>query len=249
MQKIFAAVVALALTSGAAAAADAYDKKGASVKDVKIETTAEKSWTGIWLGAFGGYTMTNTELSLDHFSDYGDKHENRGKVDGLGGEGLFGEVQLGVDKQIGRLVVGAYGFLGESNSKTTFSDGDGGRGSVKEKFGWGAAGRAGLLVNNNNLVYLAAGYRQLDTEIEITDSDSLKQTWDGYFGELGLESRLTSISDNAYFRLAGRYTVFDDKKYSWGNDHCWDELKADPGKLEIMGGLLFKVGGDRVNLD
>jgi len=251
---ILGGFAALLLSGSAVVAADAYDRKaGSNVKEVKIETASEKSWTGIWLGAFGGYGISNTELSLDHVYGDGSPGYNKGKVDGLGGEGLFGELQLGADKQIGQFVVGVYGFVGMSGSETTFNIGGVGEvASVEEQFGWGGAIRIGKLLNSNNLLYVAGGYREVDVDINIIGNPTQEETFSGFFGEVGLESRLTSISDNAYLRIAGRYTVFDDKTWSGksgASDPCWDELNADPGKLEVMGGLLFKVGGKEVGLD
>lgn len=237
-----AASVAALIVSGGVSAAD-LGSRGGSLKDDGVYS--EKSWTGLWLGAFGGYGISNTELGLDHVYTYGDGgRENLGKVNGLGGEGLFGEVQLGLDKQIGRLVIGVYGIAGLSASETTFHAEGSEIGSIEEKFSWGGALRIGALLNKNNMAYIAGGYREVEVDINFAGSPTVEETFTGFFGEAGLESRLTDVSDNAYLRIAARYTAFNDK--TWSNrgvdDNCWEELNADPGKLEVMVGISYKLG-------
>lgn len=253
MKKSVLAALGLALISSSAAlAADPFDRKGGSTKEVRVETAAERSWTGLWLGAFGGYTITNTELSLDSVHNFGPEpvHTNWGGLDGLGGEGFFGEAQVGFDKQVGeRFVIGALGGVGISNSETTIS-GPGGMGvlSVQEDISYLVGGRLGYLVNRDNMVYVAGGYRWVDVGIT-GDGDSIEETFEGLFGEVGLESH---IGGNAYLRVAGRYTAFDDKTFSDRDgalDNCWNELNVEPGKLEAMVGLTFKLGGGNFKFD
>lgn len=232
------AVVLLLTIGGAAHAADLRN----SVKDVQI-TTVEPAvnWTGPWIGAFAGYSMSNTELSLDHFS--GEKSYNYGKLDGLGGEGLFGELQGGYDRQIDQMVLGCFGGVNLSGAETTMSVFDGAaKASIEEDTGYTLGCRAGVLINPTTLFYAAAGWRWEDLDVTVTAGDerfSKSFDRDGLFGEIGLESH---IQGGLFGRLATRYTAFDDQKYvlPGGDEYCRDELKSSAGKLEIMAGVTYK---------
>lgn len=215
-----------------------------STKDVFGNTvSAEQSWTGLWAAALGSYSMSNTELSLDHFRDTGEevRKRNLGKVDGLGGEGFGGRAQIGFDKQFGSVVVGAWGGASISNSESTLSDGDD-RYTIEEQESYEAAIRAGILLGQarHTLLYVAGGHTW--TNAEVSGPEGLNEEFDleGWFGEIGIESR---IANNTYLRGAGRYTAYDDfTAAKWGNDDCWNEINADPGKLEFMAGVVFKFG-------
>lgn len=245
MKRFALAAMTAALMSSGAYAADVYSK--GSLKDTEVAVEASRTWTGLWLGAFGGYSMNNTELSLNSFHDNGDKSLNKGRLDGLGGEGLFGEVQAGYDRQIGRLVVGCYGGVNFSGAETEAS-GKGASLKIEEDIAYLAACRFGALLNKDTLVYVAGGYRWQDVDITVTDgaSKTFTEDFDGFLGEVGLETR---ISGGLFGRLAARYTAFDDKNWSdraGAEDNCWNELNADPGKLEIMAGITYKFGtGER----
>jgi opacity protein-like surface antigen len=138
MQKIFAAVVALALTSGAAAAADAYPKQG-STKDAPTAASVSaedyRSWGGLYIGIGGGGSLgvidalRNTTHSVDdvHYTvQEGTATEvdrqrfitddHRQKLD-LGLQGLFGEAELGYAFQSGRFVFGPRATIGISTAK------------------------------------------------------------------------------------------------------------------------------------
>jgi hypothetical protein len=233
---------AILLVSSSAFASDLNGK--GSTKDVFGNTvSAEQSWTGLWAAALGSYSMSNTELSLDHFRDRdGDvTKRNLGKVDGLGGEGFGGRAQIGFDKQFGSFVAGVWGGASISNSESTLSDGDDTY-TIEEKESYEAAIRAGILLGkaSHTLLYVAGGHTW--TNAEVSGPEGLSEEFDleGWFGEIGVESR---IADNTYLRGAGRYTAYDDfTAAKWGNDNCWNEINADPGKLEFMAGVVFKFG-------
>jgi opacity protein-like surface antigen len=248
---VLAALALALLSSSAALAADPFDRGSKGSTKEAVVSSADRSWSGLWLGAFGGYTITNTELGLDHVrqGDGGTDRFNLGGLDGLGGEGFFGEAQVGFDKQVGeRFVIGVLGGVGISNSETTIS-GPGGVGvaSIQEDISYLVGGRLGYLVNRDNMVYVAGGYRWVDVDIT-GGHETIEETFEGLFGEVGLESH---IGGNAYLRVAGRYTAFDDRTFSSreGDESCWNELNVEPGKLEAMVGLTFKLGGGDFKFD
>lgn len=244
--KILVSVAAL-LAAVPASAGD-LAKRGAETKAASelpvpdIRSTDNHSWTGIWFGALAGYGISNSELSLDSFENGGSKRTHEGSVDGFGGEGFDGHLQIGFDKQIGdRAVVGLFGEAKFSNSESEVKVGNATALTVDEGNTYLAMARAGYLLNAHNMLYVAGGYFwNVDTEIQISGADTIKQDFQGLVGEVGFESR---IADNVYARLAGRYYAAETETLKWGNDTCWDELDIDAGKLEVMVGVTMKMGG------
>ncbi len=243
MRSILIALMSF-LFIGAASAADL----GNSVKDVTITTTITPNWSGVWAGAFGGYGMTNTDISLDHFSERNDivtKH-NSANLDGIGSEGAFGEIQIGYDQQINRIIVGVYAGYGITNAETTFGARDDiMHGSASFDDSYFTAARFGVKLNDNTIGYIAGGWRWAEAEVKFTkgtDTERFGNIWDGPMAEIGLESRLT---DNIFGRLAARYTAFEDQTFGGqqGEEHCWNELNVGPGELQIMIGAIAKFNG------
>lgn len=258
-------VAALALLIATPALAGGLDdgKRGVETKGLPapaLQSTDDHSWTGLWLGAYGGYGMSNSELSLDNFLDQngspngtgidgiGVRKTPVGSVDGFWGEGLTGQLQIGFDKQIGdRLLVGVFGGAKLSGGESDVSIAGKTDLTVEEGNTYFGMARVGYLLNAHNLLYVAGGYFwNVDTEIKIagTPGETIKQDFQGLVGEVGFESR---IAENVYARLAGRYYAADTETlkfdHSTSTQDCWDELDIDAGKLEVMVGLSFKLNG------
>lgn len=257
---VLASVVAIAAMAGGGAYAADINGRGGSTKDsVDVRDYSERSWSGLWVGAFGGYSLSNTGLTQDSFHDRGEEivRTSRERVDGLGGEGAFGQLQIGFDGQVGnRLVVGVFGgaSFSQSESEISATYGDYSAGlTVEEGNTYFGGLRAGILLNKDNLAYVAGGYAQTEATVKWGDNDggdsgSKDFDFDAWFAEVGFESR---INNNLYGRVAGRYYFYDDKRVAGGRDgdeNCWDELNANPGKLELMVGLSYKLGGGLPNL-
>lgn len=242
---ILAALAVALMSSTAVVAADVNGRS--STKDATVNANIDKSWTGIWVGAFAGYGMSNTDFSLDHFN--GEESKNRGHVSGLGGEGFIGEAQIGFDKQLNdRIVAGIYGGVSLSNSKSTAGI-SGLSAEIEEDLGYFGAARVGYLLNKDNMVYLGGGYRWMDADLTVTQgstSETVGVDQEGFFGELGLESRLT---DRLALRAFGRYTLLDETKYRDGDDDCFNQLTVEPAKFEAMLGITYKLGGGSWNFN
>ncbi len=248
-------VAALALLIATPALAGGLDdgKRGVETKGLPapaLQSTDDHSWTGLWLGAYAGYGMSNSELELfeiDTTPAPGTK-ESGGRVDGFGGEGFTGQLQIGFDKQIGdRLLVGVFGGAKLSGGESEVGKDGNTVLTVEEGNTYFGMARVGYLLNAHNLLYVAGGYFwNVDTEIKIAGNqgETIKQDFQGLVGEVGFESR---IAENVYARLAGRYYAADTETLTFGrdgaSDDCWDELDIDAGKLEVMVGLSFKLNG------
>lgn len=255
MKRILIATAAL-LLAGPAFAGDLEPKRGAAATVLPapkepIQSTDDHSWNGIWLGAFAGYGISNSELTGEHFFESEDTTVSAGKatVDGFGGEGFIGQLQLGADKQLGdRVVAGAFGGLSFSGSESEVTLRTGpdtaptSKLTVEEGDTYFGGARLGYLLNQHNMLYVAGGYFWNEgTEVK-WDGGSKEFDFEGWFGEVGFESR---VAENVYARLSGRYYWGEEEKVKGrgADETCWDDIHVDPAKLEIMAGLSFKLNG------
>lgn len=246
------------LMAGPALAGDLEPKRGSVPTPTAAEpfqSTDDHSWTGLWFGAFAGYGISNSELTKELFFDKEgtDLSFAKTEVDGFGGEGFLGQLQAGFDKQLGdRIVAGVFGGVSFSAAESSASTRFGpdvpenpfkGKLTVEEGDTYFGGARVGYLVNKHNLVYVAGGYFwNIDTEVSIND-ESKEFDFEGWFGEVGFESR---IAENVYARLSGRYYWGEEEQLAGRNgpdDSPWNDVHVDPGKLEIMAGLSFKLNG------
>src|SRR5262245_66423167 len=98
MKKLALAAISFAI-AGSASAADMR----LPVKAPAPAPVAVFSWTGCYVGAGGGYALTNTDSTT--YSNAGVQQSNE---DTLGTRGWFGTVQVGCDYQVSpSIVIGA----------------------------------------------------------------------------------------------------------------------------------------------
>ncbi|MGO9543940.1 MAG: outer membrane protein [Rhodomicrobium sp.] len=221
----FAAVLGM---GGAASAADIYT---GSMKDAPVYAPAA-SWTGFYVGVgIGGGSATDdlkgslTKNNIDPSLE----------INGLGGEGVVGTVEVGYDRQFGRFVGGIffdYDFTSVSsdiklsapnfNYKATFDLDD----------SWSVGGRFGYLINNETLLYGLVAYTQGDFGVPAGLSNP---TRDGYTLGGGLETRL----GGAWF-LKGEYrytqlsteTLYD-KNFGNYNLNLTDQTDIQSARLVL----------------
>lgn len=239
--RIFAFILATLAGVASVSAADVYgSSKGtpAHVLPTAVAPIEAANWSGIWVAALAGYSMSNTDLSVDAFD-----HQNDGwqkdvaGASGIGGEGFDATVQLGADYQIGRVVFGGwaeYQFGGTESS--AFADGLG-RAEIEQNDAYGAFARVGLALDKT-LVYVAGGYVWTEADVSFTDGDEIaKRTFDfsGPALEFGLEHM---FSPNVRGKLAGRYTWLSDERLI--EDHC-ERLNGEPGVLSVKAGLVISA--------
>lgn len=191
----------------------------ASLKDTfsdreVINTPVSASWAGIWGAALLGYSMSNTSLE---FTDVA-------KLDGLGGEGFDGTVQIGGDVQLRDLVVGGwaeYSFGGTETDLRIL----GGSLKVEQNDSYGAFARVGLPLGET-LFYGAAGY--VWTEVDVSHVD-----FSGPAAEAGIERR---FGPNVRAKLAARYQWFDEEVIARFDDA---RLTAEPGVWTVKVGIVI----------
>ncbi len=195
MQKtLFAAAFAALLgIGGTASAADIYS--GGSMKDAPVYVPAT-SWTGFYIGVGGGGGAVNHDLKANFAGT------QVAEVNGLGGEGGLGTVEVGYDQQYGRFVVGAFFNYDFTSISTDLSIlGAGVHADVNDM--WTIGARAGYLVNQETLAYVLAGYTQADFSLP---AGLHGDNPEGYTVGGGLETKL-----GGHWSLKGeyRFTSFD----------------------------------------
>jgi outer membrane immunogenic protein len=233
-----------------AASANATD-----IFDQRHEVTADQAqvnWTGLWVGAVGGMNFFNTETDFtEHDHDDGklEKHLN---VDGLGAEGFFGEAQIGYDHQVSnQLVLGIFGGLNLSDAEFSATNtnifNENKEFSVSTDYEWGSVlgARLGLLKSQDTMFYLAGGWAHAELGDTIINGETFASgpNLNGWFGELGMETRVTG---NVYLTVSGRYTDYGSETLWDNNPGDGEDLEAieiDTDSLAAMVGLKVKLGG------
>ncbi len=219
MQKtlVAATVAALVGVAGAANAADVYSTGG-----LKDSYVAEPSWTGLYVGLGIGAAAINHDITAKEFDHHGDLQFS-GELDGVGGEGVFGTVQVGYDKQYGRFVGGIffdYDFA-DANSTLNVSEWHNSASATASlNNSWTVGGRLGYLFTPSTLVYALGGYTEASVTFPFVGSDGQNKdfTLSGYTVGGGIETRL---SGNWYLRGEYRFTSLDDADiYNGKGQHC-----------------------------
>lgn len=152
---------------------------------------------GLGIGAAAGVS----DLSLPFFG-----------FDGLGGEGIFGELSIGYDWRIGdRWVAGVYGDFRFSNAALEISLGPIGAEATAD-YTFDIYGRLGYLVGPETLLYALAGYSNLHTDISALFF-GYDYSSGGYVVGAGLEQ---AISEHSTIKLEYRYADYADEDFGTG---------------------------------
>lgn len=265
MNRIIAGVLGALIVSAPAAAADIFNKDG-SLKDGPATASSGSaiSWTGIWAGAVGGLQFNNDVLNYDYSKTHeGETVYSEGiEIDGLGSQGLVGELQLGYDRQFGNLVVGVFGGLNIDDSEFSASFGSSGYGgssggtlSYEQEWAGVLGPRLGF-ASGNSLFYVAGGWAFGElgkAHLSVSgggesESGAIFPNQDtdlnGWFGEVGMERRFEHIQGLS-LKVSGRYTDYGSMTL-WtdgeANENCaWGEkLKLDRDDLKVMVGLTYR---------
>ncbi|MEO9876733.1 MAG: outer membrane beta-barrel protein [Anderseniella sp.] len=186
------------------------------VADYSVASTA--NWSGLRVGAGGGYGFINHELSLDV-----DPGGTLASLDGISGEGGLFTVEVGYDHQFANDFVAGIQFDYTGSSVETALELDLGVPGftgyrLEASDSYTVAGRLGYLVTPETLAYGLAGWTWTDFEqdiLVITGTPVITNDFDadGFTVGAGIE---TVLAENFTGKLEYRYTdygklnVFDD---------------------------------------
>lgn len=175
------------------------------------------NWSGFYAGIGGGAGGSVTELGIPLLGGT--------SFDGIGGEGIFGEVTIGYDHVFGdRFLVGVFagaqlGNVGMSLDIPALPL----EASLNARYGFDAGARLGYLISPTTLGYVLGGYSWRSFELD-TNIAGLGADWDagGYVVGLGME---TALSGN--LTLKGEYRFA-----SYGNVNYLSALGVPAGLID-----------------
>ena len=221
MQKaLIAAALAAALGMGANAhAADMYSSGG--MKDGPI-AVVENTWTGFYVGVGLGGAAVNHDITIS------DRWGDSAELNGIGGTGIFGTVEVGYDRQFGRIVGGIFFDYDFADLSSDFKIDGTTVASIKLNDMWSVGGRIGYLVNPDTLAYFLAAYTQANFDLP---SGLRGGNPDGYSLGGGLE---TKLGGNWFLKGEYRFTVLNtDTIFS---SYCYrvtDQTDIQTGRLVL----------------
>ena len=176
------------------------------------------NWTGFYAGGALGAGAVVHELN-SNIAPGGIT------FNGLGGEGVFGELSLGYDHDFGNWVGGIMVDGRYSGISTELNTGAFGAGtfSIDADYGFDVIARAGMKLNDGTLAYALAGYSWQHFDLDAS-SVGFTHDWDshGFSVGGGLE---TAVNEHVTVNLEYRYSQFDSEDFS-------SLLSAPPGSLE-----------------
>jgi len=180
------------------------------------------SWTGLYLGAGGGYGAYTSENNFQFSSPPFAPPLNT--LDS-GGKGGLATVVVGYDMQFAdRFVAGIfadYDFAGLEGTYTQYSPSldQFSVGTLKQTSAWAVGGRAGILVTPATLLYGTGGYTQADFDSVAMVKSTVNApnfnpvqpgaTFKGWFAGAGAETQLAA---NWSARLEYRYAEYDTER-------------------------------------
>ncbi|MDZ4843563.1 MAG: outer membrane beta-barrel protein [Hyphomicrobium aestuarii] len=220
-----------------------------------VASADQKSWTGLSIGIGGGggavvhdLTVLPGTLVPPGTFDFG--------FDGIGAEGAFGTVGVGLDYQLGsNWVIGAFADYDFSDIETTINlsvpplGGLNASGDIKLNDVWTIGGRLGYLTSPNTLVYGLIGYSRANfDDLTLTVSGPVAASatvgipsFDGWSAGFGME---TLLGHNLSLKGEYRYSEFDRESLSTGLETLIDtrlEPSMHTGRLSVN----YKFNFDR----
>ncbi len=198
-------------------AADAYS--GGSLKDAPVYSP-EASWTGLYVGAGVGGGFVNHDLTATAFG-------GSAELNGIGGEGVIGTVEVGYDRQFGAFVGGVFFNYDFSDVSSTLRVGAASINADLDNM-WSAGGRFGYLINPNTLAYVLGAY----SEAEFSLPAGVKSpTFSGYSVGGGLETKLGGAW---YLKGEYRFTRLDTQTLgSGGGFKVTDDVDVQQVRLVL----------------
>jgi len=150
------------------------------------------NWTGFYIGAQLGalVAIDNTQFPPSSLT-----------MDGLGGDGGWGSLNVGYDQEFGNWVAGVQVGARYMSADTSFINFF----NVDHDYGFDILARVGVKVNETTLAYAIGGYTNQHFELDVTGVD-LDWNGGGYTIGTGLE---TAVTDRLALNVEYRFSQFD----------------------------------------
>ncbi|WP_040676750.1 outer membrane protein [Nitratireductor pacificus] len=194
--------------------------------DLSGGTTGGYNWSGLYLGIGAGAGARIGEVEIP---------AGPASFNGIGGEGLFGELTVGYDYMVSpRFLLGGFanGRFGNIGSRL-----DLGVGSIEVKgdYGFDVGLRAGYLISPSTLAYVLGGYTWQHFDVS-SNPAGLEYDWSnsGFVVGAGLE---TALDGNWTLKSEYRYSHFGSEDFDTGGF-----LKVSPSSHAFHAGLNYRFG-------
>jgi outer membrane immunogenic protein len=175
-------------------------------------------WSGFYVGASVGAGESVNDLSLLGLIG----------VNGISGDGLFGELNAGYDYDFGRFVAGVMVDGNVSGISVDF-----GGASLKSDYGFDILGRVGMKVNPSTLAYVLGGYSWGHFKApSVLGFGATDWSSSGYTVGGGLE---TAVSSHTTLGIEYRYAKFGDEDFGPGGF-----FNVEPSSHTVRVGLKYK---------
>ncbi|WP_031249686.1 outer membrane beta-barrel protein [Mesorhizobium sp. LNHC221B00] len=167
--------------------------------------TPAYNWTGFYIGGGLGAGASVHQIEIPPLGG--------AKFNGLGGEGAFGELNVGYDQDFGSWVAGVMVDARYSGMTSKLDLGVGSI-NVDTDYGFDVLGRVGMKMNESTLAYALAGYSWQHFDLNASDPVGDIADWgsSGFSVGAGLE---TAVSSNMTIGLEYRYSQFAEKDLSF----------------------------------
>lgn len=163
------------------------------------------NWTGFYVGGGLGAGASVHQIEIPPLAG--------AKFNGLGGEGVLGELNVGYDHDFGSWVAGVM-VDARYSGMTTELDIPGGSINLDTDYGFDVLGRVGMKMNESTLAYVLGGYSWQHFNLDASQPvPFLPAKWgsSGFSVGGGLE---TAVSSNVTVGLEYRYSQFAKKDFS-----------------------------------
>ena len=163
------------------------------------------NWTGFYVGGGLGAGASVHQIEIPPLAG--------AKFNGLGGEGVLGELNVGYDHDFGSWVAGVM-VDARYSGMTTELDIPGGSINLDTDYGFDVLGRVGMKMNESTLAYVLGGYSWQHFNLDASQPvPFLPAKWgsSGFSVGGGLE---TAVSSNVTVGLEYRYSQFAKKDFA-----------------------------------
>ncbi|RWN66157.1 MAG: porin family protein [Mesorhizobium sp.] len=188
------------------------------------------NWTGFYVGGGAGAGASVHQIEVPPLGGL--------EFNGLGGEGVFGELNVGYDHDFGSWVAGVM-VDARYSGMTSELKLPGGSINLDTDYGFDVLARVGMKVNESTLAYVLGGYswQHFDLNASSPIGDILDWDSSGFSVGAGLE---TAMSSNVTVGLEYRYSQFSEKDFSSDIGAPDDSLTSTPSFHTVRIGAKYK---------
>lgn len=196
---------------------------GKGVDPVPAPRIEGYSFQGFSVSLAGGAGVVNHELSTPAFGGV--------SFDGLGGEGVFGELGVGYDHMLGQaFFAGLHGALRYGMVETSL-DTPAGDADLTAELGGDIYVRAGFVTAPGTAIYALGGVTRQRFELDTDFGFSTDETVDGFLLGAGLE---TALSRHTALRVEYRYADYEKEEFLGG------ALGVEPSTHTVRAALAYR---------